>query len=65
VGIGYRKGNNGAVSGSDGDNSMLLSASYKLQQNLLLQLVYTNQTGSAWTNLGGNKQTAINLATLF
>jgi hypothetical protein len=65
VGAGYRKGNNGAASGSDGDNSFLLSASYKLQQNLMLQLVYTKQSGSAWNGTAGDTQTAINLATLF
>lgn len=67
VGIGYRKGNNGAASGSDGDNSILLSASYKLQQNLLSQIVYTKQSGSAWNGVvdGGDKQIAINLAVLW
>jgi hypothetical protein len=67
VTVSYRKGNNGAAAGSDGDNSMLFAASYKLQQNLLLQLVYTKQSGSAWDAAGtaGSTQTAINLATLF
>jgi hypothetical protein len=66
VAVSYRKGNNGAAAGSDGDNSMLFAASYKLQQNLLLQLVYTKQSGTAWdANSAGSTQTAINLATLF
>lgn len=67
VGFAYRKGNDGAASGANGDNSVLLSLGYKLQQNMLAQLVYTKQSGSAWNGLtnAGDKQTAITLSTIF
>ncbi|ADE10505.1 hypothetical protein [Sideroxydans lithotrophicus] len=67
VGVAYRRGTTGAGNGVDGDNSILLSASYKIQQNLLSQIVYTKQSGSAWNGIvdGGDKQLAINLAVLW
>lgn len=51
------------------DNAILLAGTYKLRQNMMLQLVYTKQSGSFWTPVQttavGSTQTAINLATLF
>lgn len=75
IGLGIRRGKSGTNSGTllaganDTDNAWLLAGTYKLQQNMMLQLVYTNQSGSYWStankNLLGSTQTAINLTTLF
>ena len=65
LGFGIRRASDGAASGTDGDNAWLLDGSYKLAQNVMLQLVYTSQSGSAWNGRTGGKQTAVNLATLF
>ena len=80
IGLGIRRGKSGTNTGSglaganDTDNAFLLAGTYKLQQNMMLQLVYTKQSGGFWTSnaLGtgntqvtGSTQTALNLATLF
>jgi hypothetical protein len=72
VGFGIRRGKSGqAVGGSSNasDNAWLLEGSYKLAQNILLNLVYTSQSGDYWdstnTSAIGSKQTTLNLATIF
>lgn len=77
VGFGIRRGKSGdtTITGSNAsDNAYLLEASYKLAQNMLLNLVYTHQSGDYWysnaagtgtINTIGNTQTYINLATIF
>jgi hypothetical protein len=84
IGFGIRRGKSGQTVGSAtnaSDNAYLLEASYKLAQNMLLNLVYTDQSGdyqnyinpdpvanpSGVTNahLIGSKQTVINLAVIF
>jgi hypothetical protein len=75
LGVGFRSGKSGINSGSlvaganDTDNAFLLAGTYKLQQNMMLQLVYTKQSGVFWSAANaaalGSTQTAINLATLF
>ena len=72
VGFGIRRGKSGdtSITGSNAsDNAILLEGSYKLAQNMLLNLVYTSQSGDYWnaanTAALGSKQTYINLATIF
>ncbi len=72
VGFGIRRGKSGQTVGSAtnaSDNAILLEGSYKLAQNMLLNLVYTSQSGDYWdvtnTAATGSKQTTINLATIF
>ena len=72
VGFGIRRGKSGeAVGGSNNasDNAILLEGSYKLRQNMMLNLVYVSQSGDYWTSAQsdavGSKQTSINLATIF
>jgi hypothetical protein len=75
LGFGIRRGKSGGNAGTliagsnDTDNSYLLEGSYKLAQNMMLQLVYTHQSGSFWStankNAIGSNQTALNLATIF
>ncbi len=75
VGFGIRRGKSGGSAGSlvaganDSDNALLIEASYKLAQNMLLNLVYTSQSGDFWSAANsaalGSKQTYINLATIF
>lgn len=75
IGLGIRRGKSGTNTGSglaganDTDNAWLLAGTYKLQQNLLLQLVYTKQSGTFYNSVAnqamGTTQTAFNLATLF
>lgn len=72
VGFGIRRGKSGVTVGAAtnaSDNAWLLEASYKLAQNMLLNLVRTSQSGAYWdaTNKAaiGSTQTTINLATLF
>lgn len=72
VGFGIRRGKSGdtTITGSNAsDNAYLLEASYKLAQNMLLNLVYTSQSGDYWnaanTQALGSKQYYLNLATIF
>jgi hypothetical protein len=72
IGFGIRRGKSGdtTITGSNAsDNAYLLEASYKLAQNMLLNLVYTSQSGDYWnstnTSAIGSKQTTLNLATIF
>jgi len=72
VGFGIRRGKSGQTVGTStnaSDNAYLLEASFKLAQNMLLNLVYTSQSGDYWdsTNTAtfGSKQTYLNLATTF
>lgn len=72
VGFGIRRGKSGVAVGSAtnaSDNAWLLEASYKLAQNVLLNLVHTSQSGDYWdaptTAATGSKQTIINLAMIF
>ena len=67
-----RRGKSGdtSITGSNAsDNAFLVGASYKLRQNLLLNLYYVAQSGDYWnaanTAAVGSKQTTINLATIF
>ena len=70
--IGIRRGKSGqAVGGSNNasDNAILVGASYKLAQNIMVNLYYVSQSGDYWTQTNtdavGAKQTTINLATIF
>lgn len=72
IGFGIRRGKSGdtTITGSNAsDNAYLLEASYKLAQNMLLNLVYTSQSGDYWnaanTQALGSKQYYLNLATIF
>ena len=72
IGFGIRRGKSGqAYNGSSNatDNAYLLEGSYKLAQNMLLNLVYTSQSGDYWDAVNtaaiGSKQTVLNLATIF
>jgi hypothetical protein len=72
LGFGIRRGKSGdtSITGSNAsDNAYLIEASFKLAQNMLLNLVYTSQSGDYWdaTNTAafGSKQTYVNLATIF
>lgn len=72
IGFGIRRGKSGQAVGTAtnaSDNAILVEGSYKLAQNMLLNLVYTSQSGDYWdannTSTIGSKQTVINLATIF
>jgi len=72
LGFGIRRGKSGdtSITGSNAsDNAYLLEGSYKIAQNMLLNLIYTSQSGDYWdsanTSAIGSKQTLINLATIF
>ena len=67
-----RRGKSGqAYNGSSNatDNAILVSASYKLRQNMMVNLYYVSQSGDWWDQANqdalGSKMTAINLATIF
>ena len=67
-----RRGKSGqAYNGSSNatDNAILVSASYKLRQNMMVNLYYVSQSGDWWDQANqdalGSKLTAINLATIF
>jgi hypothetical protein len=70
--IGIRRGKSGvtSITGSNAsDNAILVGASYKLAQNIMVNLYYVSQSGDYWTQTNtdaiGAKQTTINLATIF
>jgi hypothetical protein len=72
VGLAIRRGKSGqtyAGKNNASDNAYMIEASYKLAQNLLVNLYYVAQSGDLWdatnTNAFGSKQTTINLATIF
>jgi hypothetical protein len=72
IGFGIRRGKSGQAVGSAtnaSDNAILLEGSYKLAQNMLLNVIYTSQSGDFWdatnTAATGSKQTLVNLATIF
>jgi len=72
IGFGIRRGKSGVDMGAGtnaSDNAVLVEGSYKLAQNMLLNLVYTSQSGDFWdkhnSDALGSKQTVINLATIF
>ncbi|MGA7594033.1 MAG: hypothetical protein WCA64_02450 [Gallionella sp.] len=67
-----RRGKSGqAYNGSSNatDNAILVGASYKLRQNIMVNLYYVSQSGDWWDQAHqdslGSKLTAINLATIF
>jgi len=72
INFGMRRGKSGdtSITGSNAsDNAYVLGASYKLRQNIMLNLYYVAQSGDYWTqgntDLVGAKQTTINLSTIF
>jgi hypothetical protein len=83
VGFGIRRGKSGVDDGTGAnatDNAVLIEASYKLAQNMLLNLVHTSQSGGYWGLLStdpaapagatnaqfiGSKQTYLNMAVIF
>ena len=71
IGFGIRRGKSGQVmNGANAcDNAILLEGSYKLAQNMLVNLYYVSQSGDYWnaTNTAalGSKETAINLAVIW
>jgi len=64
-----RRAKNGDVAGADGDNAIMIGATYELAQNIEIGLNHTTQSGSAWTALGaaaaGKKATTLLLESLF
>jgi hypothetical protein len=84
LGVAIRRGKSGvadAANANTTDNAIMLTASYKIEQNMLLRLSYVTQSGNYWdqvnpdlvanpngfTNTGliGSKTTMINVYTLF
>jgi hypothetical protein len=72
VGFGFRRGKSGvAMAGSNNasDNAILLEGSYKLAQNMLMNLIYVSQSGDYWdaanTAALGSKETLVNLAVIW
>ena len=72
INFAMRRGKSGdtTITGSNAsDNAFLVGASYKMRQNLLLNLYYVSQSGDFWTQGNtdalGSKATIINLATIF
>jgi hypothetical protein len=76
VGAAIRRGKAGvadAAGANATDNAIYLTATYKIQQNMLARLSYTTNSGSYWvsngvngtTDLIGSKTTTINVYTLF
>jgi len=72
INFAMRRGKSGdtTITGSNAsDNAFLVGVSYKLRQNLLMNLYYVKQSGDFWTqantDLLGSKATIINLATIF
>lgn len=81
IGAALRQGKSGYLDGANGnatDNALYLTATYKLQQNMMARLSYVNQTGSFWSQqyigtagAGTNKQvlgskiTMMNMYVLF
>jgi hypothetical protein len=52
VQVALRKANTGAAS-NNGDNSLMLGVVYELAQNIGLSFHHTQQSGSAWNEVGG------------
>jgi hypothetical protein len=71
VGAAIRRGSAGTALGtaSQSDNSYMIEGSYKIAQNILVNLYYTHQSGDIWTtavaNQFGSNQTTLNVATIF
>ena len=80
LGSAIRRGKSGVDDGTGAnatDNAILLTATYKLSQNMMASLSFTKNSGSYWdltpgapgtgthTQLTGSKTTTINLFTLF
>lgn len=72
IGFGIRRGKSGQAIGAStnaSDNAILLEASYKMAQNMLLNLYYVSQSGDFWNAANsdalGSKETAINLAVIW
>lgn len=75
VGGALRLGQSGVDDGSGGnatDNALMLTATYKLSQNMMASLSYTTASGSYWTANNsantiatGSKTVTLNLFTLF
>ena len=72
IGFGIRRGKSGqAMAGTNNatDNAILLEGSYKLAQNMLLNLVYVSQSGDYWDaahkSTLGSKETLVNLAVIW
>lgn len=53
VQVALRKANNGAAT-NNGDNALMLGVVYELAQNIGLSFHHTQQSGSAWNEVGGN-----------
>ena len=67
LGAAIRRGKSGVnVGGINGtDNAWLINATYKLAQNMVVQLDYDSQSGDVWNGVTGNKQTVLSLSTIF
>ena len=61
LGAAYRKANNGAAAGVDGDNAWTVQAVYDLYQNVALHAVYAKMSGSAHTATTSNRMTTLML----
>ena len=65
--LAYRNGRSGAGGSVDGDNAILIGATYELAQNMELSLTHMSQSGSAWdvTAPVGKNMTGLMLEALF
>jgi hypothetical protein len=52
VQVAVRMAKNGAAT-DNADNALMLGATYELAQNISLSLTHTQQSGSAWNEVGG------------
>jgi hypothetical protein len=81
IGAGVRQGKSGVADAAGNnltDNAIMLTATYKLQQNMMARLSYVSQTGGFWNNANngvagtatnsqviGSKTTMLNMYVLF
>jgi len=72
LGAAIRRAKSGVDDGTGAnatDNAIMLTATYKLSQNMMASLSYTSNSGSYWTQTNidaiGSKTTTINVFTLF
>lgn len=68
VQLAYRIGKNGGAAGSEGDNGLMIGATYELAMNVELSLAYTANSGNAYNGAGpvvGKSQTTLLIEALF
>lgn len=67
VQLAFRSGNNGAASGANKDNGIMIGGTYELAQNVELSLTHTANSGNAYNPgpVTGKSQTTLLLEALF